>query len=445
MRHITIVLAAQNHITLSHLQQLVRQGIEAALPLPLWVSAEISDLKINRTGHCYLELIEKGDNDAVPRAKVSAAIWRNRFEALSVYFRTSTGSDLAVGMKVLLKVTASYHELYGFSLSVSDIDPAYTLGDMQAKLRQTIEALRADGVWDMNRECEMPMVCQRLAVISSATAAGYRDFCNELGACNYHFEVTLFEAVMQGFGAEESIIAALEMVADRCDEFDAVVIIRGGGATTDLSCFNSYAVCSYIAQFPLAVVTGIGHDKDQSIADMVAHTALKTPTAVADFFAAQAESTDALLDELNVRLAGLCTTLFAVQNQRLLILGHATSEGCSRVARGVEMRLQSLGERLQMMAKEELRRGNEHLERQTLALGDQSRLCIERLGAKLSTFSEIVAANDPERVLSHGYSIVRIGGRAVSNIDQANIGDEAEVSVTGGTMNVKITDICKKS
>ena len=424
---------------------MVKQGIEAALPLPLWVSAEISDLKVNRSGHCYLELIEKGEHDAVPRAKVTAAIWRARYEALSIYFRTTTGSDLAVGMKVLLKVSASYHELYGFSLTVSDIDPNYTLGDMQARLRQTIEALRADGVWDMNRECPMPMVCQHLAVISSATAAGYRDFCNELAACGYRFEVTLFEAVVQGFGAEESIMGALERIAERLEEFDAVVIIRGGGATTDLACFNSYAVCSHIAQFPLPVVTGIGHDKDQSIADMVSHTSLKTPTAVADFFAAQAESTDALLDELYTQLTTVCTNRLTAENQRLTLLGHATSEGCMRVARGVEVRLQALGERLRMLASESIRRQGEGLDRQSQTLGDFARLGIERQSTRLAALTEVVAANDPKRILSHGYSILRIGGRAISTTEQVKVGEEAEVSLADGTMNVKITDIWKKS
>ncbi len=424
---------------------MVKQGIEAALPLPVWVSAEISDLKVNRSGHCYLELIEKGEHDSVPRAKVTAAIWRNRFEVLSTYFRTTTQSDLAVGMKVLLKVTASYHELYGFSLTVSDIDPNYTLGDMQARLRQTIEALRADGVWDMNRECEMPMVCQRLAVISSATAAGYRDFCNELASCGYRFEVTLFEAVVQGLGAEESIIGALERIADRAEEFDAAIIIRGGGATTDLSCFNSYAVCSHIAQFPLPVVTGIGHDKDQSIADMVAHTSLKTPTAVADFFAMQAESADAQLDELSMRLTTACTAFFTTENQRLMMLGHATSEGCIRVARGVEVRLQSLGERLELLSREVIRRQSEWLDRQGDSIREAARLSFERQTTRLEALAGVVAANNPERILSHGYSIIRIGGRAISNTDQVQIGDQAEVSVANGTMNVTITDIWKKS
>lgn len=434
-----------DHITLSQLQQLVRQSIENALPLPVWMSAEVSDLKVNRSGHCYLELIEKGDNDAIPRAKASAVVWRNRWEALAVWFASSTGAPLSVGMKVLVRVSPSYHELYGFSLVISDIDPTYTLGDMQAQRQQTIDALRADGVWDMNRECVMPTVCQRLAVVSSATAAGYRDFCNELGAYPYRFDVTLFEAVVQGHGAEESITAALSAVAERCEEFDAVVIIRGGGSTTDLACFNSYLVCSYIAQFPLPVVTGIGHDKDQSVADMVAHTALKTPTAVADFFVSQAAEVDARLGELDHLLRVAVDNALSAEQTRLTVVSHATSEGCARVARDVEVRLQTLGERLAMMSREVFMRQGERLERYDEGLRNATAVLVERCAAQLDSLSGVVAANDPERILAHGFSIVRVGGAALRSVTDATIGEVAEVRLADGTMNVKITDIWKKS
>lgn len=434
-----------DHITLGQLQQLVRQSIESALPLPVWVSAEVSDIKVNRSGHCYLELIEKGEGDAIPRAKANAVVWRNRWEALAVWFASSTGAPLAVGMKVLVKVSPSYHELYGFSLVISDIDPTYTLGDMQAQRQQTIDSLRADGVWDMNRECVMPTVCQRLAVVSSATAAGYRDFCNELGAYPYRFDVTLFEAVVQGHGAEESITAALSAAAERYEEFDAVVIIRGGGSTTDLACFNSYLVCSYIAQFPLPVVTGIGHDKDQSVADMVAHTALKTPTAVADFFASQAASVDARLAELDHLLRVSVDNALNSERTRLTVAGHATSEGCARVARDVEVRLQRLGERVALLSREIFTRQGERLTRYDEGLRNASSVLMERFASQLDSFAGVVAANDPQRILSHGFSIVRVGGKALKSVGQVQKGETAEVSLADGTMNVKITDIWKKS
>ena len=275
------------HITLQQLQQRIKGTIEQALPLPVWVAAEISELKVNYSGHCYLELVEKSDqpsarsNAAIPKAQARAVIWRSQYQMISAYFRATTGRTLEAGMKILAKVTVNYHELYGLSLQISDIDPAYTMGEVEREKQLTIEQLKADGVWDMNREQTLPLPVQRVAVVSSASAAGYRDFMQELKASAYSLRTTLFEAVMQGQAAEDSLCEALEQVAERMEEFDVVVIIRGGGSVSDLSCFNSYRLCSYVAQFPLPVITGIGHDKDTSVADMVAHTPLKTPPAVA--------------------------------------------------------------------------------------------------------------------------------------------------------------------
>ncbi len=265
------------HITLSELQRLVKETLHERFALPVWVSAEISEVKVNYSGHCYLELIEKGGDNGVPLAQSRAVIWRTAYSRIAGYFEAETGQRLAAGIKILAKVAVNYHELYGFSLQITDIDPAYTLGDMQRQRQQTIDCLHKEGVWDMNREVGMPAVVQRIAIVSSANAAGYQDFCKEIGKSPYRFRLTLFDAFMQGAAAEESIVAALCAVADRMEEFDAVVIIRGGGSASDLNCFNAYRLCTHVAQFPLPVLTGIGHDKDTSVADMVAHTALKNP------------------------------------------------------------------------------------------------------------------------------------------------------------------------
>ena len=237
----------------------------------------------------------------------------------------------------------------------------------------------------------------------------------------------------------------MEAIAEREEEFDAVVIIRGGGSTSDLACFNSYAVCSCIAQFPLPVVTGIGHDKDQSVADFVAHTSLKTPTAVADFFGGQAERLDARLDELGERLTAGCEALLTARRQHLMILGHATSEGCLRVARGVELRLQMMGERISLLCTQMLKRCAEQTELKATQLGEGTARLIEQNSTRLRSLGEVVAAHSPERVLAHGFSIVRVGGKALSSVERAEIGGTAEVSLADGTLNVKITDICKKS
>ena len=235
--------APVQHITLSELQRHIKQALEGALPLPVWVVAEVSELKVNYSGHCYLELVEKSEpargGTPIPRAQARAVIWRQQYAMLSAYFEAETGSRLAAGMKILAKVLVSYHELYGLSLQITDLDASYTLGEVERQKQMTIAQLQADGVWDMNREQELPLLTQRVAIVSSAAAAGYRDFCNELQQGGYAFRTTLFDAVVQGQAAEESICAALAAVAERQEEFDVVVIIRGGGSASDLSCFNS--------------------------------------------------------------------------------------------------------------------------------------------------------------------------------------------------------------
>ena len=288
------MIAAQ-YITLSELQRRVRQVLEERFALPLWVSAEIAEVKVNYSGHCYLELVEKGEGDGVPKAQARAVIWRSQYARIAAYFEAETGQRLAAGMRILAKATVNYHELYGFSLQLLDVDPAYTLGDMERQRQQTIARLQAEGVWEMNRQQAMPAVVQRIAVVSSSRAAGYQDFCNELAKSPYRFCLTLFDAVVQGAAAEDSIVDALSRIAAAGEAFDAVVMIRGGGSSSDLNCFNAYRLCNHVAQFPLPVVTGIGHDKDTSVADLVAHTALKTPTAVAAWLVERMAQADGYL------------------------------------------------------------------------------------------------------------------------------------------------------
>lgn len=272
-------------LTLLDLQRMVRSTLEGRFANPLWVSAEISELKVNRSGHCYLNLVEKGATDGAPRAEARAVIWRSAYSMIAAKFMAATGATLTNGIRVLVRVVVTYHEIYGFSLQIVDLDASYTLGDIERRRRETIAQLQEDGVWDMNRELELSRPTLRIAVVSSATAAGYRDFMNELARTSYRYRITLFESLMQGEMAEQSIIRALTDIAAREEEFDAVAIIRGGGSVSDLALFDSYLIASYVAQFPLPVFTGIGHDKDISVTDMVAHTMCKTPTAVATLLA----------------------------------------------------------------------------------------------------------------------------------------------------------------
>lgn len=402
--------------------------------MPVWVAAEISELKVNYSGHCYIELVEKADEPAatsprggrasssVPRAQARAVIWRSQHAMLSAYFEAETGSKLAAGMKILAKVLVSYHELYGLTLQIVDLDASYTLGEVQRQRQMTIKRLQADGVWDMNRETAMPMLVQRIAVVSSASAAGYRDFMNELRSSGYAFRTELFDAVVQGAAAEESVTAALSAIAERAEEFDAVAMIRGGGSATDLSCFDSYLICSYVAQFPLPVITGIGHDKDTSVADMVAHKALKTPTAVAAWLTDRMARIEAWLDESARRLHDTAVT--TTRNERL---------------------------RLERLASDTAREGSMYVERCRSALGllreqtAAAALRIVEIGrARLEAADGLVEGHSPQRIMRMGFAVVRSGGRALLSTEGLRAGERIEVELCDGALDADITSIKAK-
>ena len=300
-------------LKLSELNGLVKKTVGEAFTAPVWVIGEISELKTNRSGHCYLNLIEKEENGDAIVAQARATIWSYTYRMLRPFFESTTGQQLTEGLKVLLSVSVEFHELYGYSLNIRDIDPTYTLGDMARRRREIIARLQSEGVAEMNKELDLPLVPQKIAIISSSTAAGYQDFVDQLtnNQAGYHFDLKLFPAIMQGNQAETSIIEALEQIYLYENFFDAVVIIRGGGSQADLSCFDNYNLAYFITQFPLPVITGIGHEKDDSIVDMVAHTRLKTPTAVAEFLISGVAQFDLHIDELNRQFIEIVTDLIA--------------------------------------------------------------------------------------------------------------------------------------
>ncbi|MBO7495070.1 MAG: exodeoxyribonuclease VII large subunit, partial [Salinivirgaceae bacterium] len=286
-------------ISLFELLNNVKTELKTAFQTPVWVVAEIIELNQNRMGHCYLELAEKDPDSDRMIAKTKATIWAGVYTRLAPYFESVTGEQLRVGMKVLVRVTVEMHELYSFSLNVLDIDAQYTLGDIAQQRAKIIAQLTADGVIDMNKQLELPLVVQRIAVISSDSAAGWGDFKNQLddNDYGYKFETELFTALMQGDGAPASIIAALNAIFNRIDDFDAVAILRGGGSKSDLSCFDNYELAYNAAQFPLPIITGIGHERDDSVLDLVANTRLKTPTALAAFVIDRAADFEHYIDE----------------------------------------------------------------------------------------------------------------------------------------------------
>ena len=409
-------MAESQHITLRELQRRVKSALEGQFALPVWVSAEISEIKVNYSGHCYLELVEKGGDNGVPTAQARAVVWRSHYPRISGYFEAETGQRLAAGIKILAKVLVSYHELYGFSLQITDIDPSYTLGDMERQRQQTIAQLQQDGVWEMNREVPMPTVVQRIAIVSSANAAGYQDFCKELGKSPYRFELTLFDAFMQGAAAEESIVEALCNVATNLEKFDAVVLIRGGGSRSDLNCFNAYRLCAHVAQFPLPVVTGIGHDKDTSVADMVAHTALKTPTAVAGWLVERMTEVDGWLDYAALQLHDTTTAAM-----------HAS-----------EVRLERLSGEVRRLSSELLTRQSLRLEHFTGLLPDAARDFLTRQTTRLENAAELIAGRSPERILRLGFAVVRSGGKAVTSAAAVAAGERIEIEVSDGKINATV-------
>ena len=424
-----MTVSADKHISLSQLQQRIKSVIEQGLPLPLWVVAEIAECKVNYSGHCYLELIEKADatdsraTSSVPRAQARAVIWRSQYAMLSAYFESQTGSRLAAGMKILAKVTVSYHELYGLSLQITDLDPSYTLGEVERQKQLPSRRLQADGGGECNREVEMPLLVQRRAVVSSATAAGYRDFCQELQQSPYAFRHELVEAVMQGAVAEESVCAALSAIAEREDEFEAVIIIRGGGSTSDLSCFNSYRICSYVAQFPLPVITGIGHDKDVSVVDMVAHSPLKTPTAVAAWLNERMATLEGKIEEAAQLLTDMARSKTSAEQLRI--------ERWAGYLRELSQQLCERHRSRMMLLHEQLRSAVERV--------------IERESSRLQLATEVVEAHNPKSILRRGFAIVRIKGQATPSTDSVSSGDMIDIELTDGNLQAEVKRIIKNN
>ena len=398
------------------LNRLVRESIECEMPEEYWVEAELSECRESR-GHCYMELIQKDEQTATPVAKASAKCWANKWLAIRPYFERTTGQALHAGMKVLLQVYPQFHEAYGFSWIVNDIDPTYTIGDMARKRQEIIKKLKDEGVFDLQKELQLPLFCQHIAVISSQTAAGYGDFCNQLADNPYgfQFETQLFPAIMQGEGVEQSIIDALERIYNT--DFDCVVIIRGGGATSDMSGFDTLALAENVANFPIPIITGIGHDRDESILDMVSHTRVKTPTAAAAL----------LIDHLKVVL----DTLIDSQNRITRYMQQRLTALKSQLAT-----IQELIPRIFPVIKAQQEAKLNTIEQKLPLLASQ-RLTTEH--HRLELISEKLKDLDPTLLLARGYSITLHNGKAVKDATTLHEGDEIETRLAKG----KITSVVK--
>ena len=388
----------EEKLTLLELQEKIKRGIEGAVPGAVWVTAEIGELNNHYSGHCYLDLIDYKEGSRGVAAKARGVIWSNVYRMLKPYFETTAGVRLEKGLNVLFKAQVSFSPIYGLSLNILDIDPAFTVGELELRRQKTIEKLKADGCMDMNSALQLPALPRRIAVVSAETAAGYRDFMKQLhnNENGFKFYTELFAAQMQGDDAPQSIISALERIAERSDEFDVAIIIRGGGAAMDMVCFDDYNLAINIAQFPLPVITGIGHDHDFHIADMVAHTWLKTPTAVADFFVGLFVEQEQYIMYLFQRISLTLTQKISAERQKLALLHNGMVQGAANLV-------------------------------------SNGRRTLEMLQLRIN-------AADPAKILGNGFAIVAVDGKRAS-ADDIRAGSRVRMVLADGTVEFVVGEV----
>ena len=409
-------MASERTFTLLELNRMVRETIERQMDGKYWVEAELSDL--HDRNHCYMELVENDPFGPTPLAKARAVCWANRWTALRSKFERQTQQQLRPDIKVRMMVTPTFHEAYGFAYQVSDIDPDYTLGDIVRKRMEIIRQLKEAGIFDLQRELVLPRFAQRIAVISSAQAAGYGDFCHQIDDNSYglSFSHELFAAIMQGEQVEQSVIAALDRINARIDEFDVVVIIRGGGATTDMSGFDTLALAENVANFPLPIITGIGHDRDECILDMVSYMRVKTPTAAAAF----------LIDHLSEVYTALVSA----------------RERISRIAERhlayEKMRLKQLADRIPTLFALTRERQTKRIDALAHRLDSAATQRLERERHRLQLVAQRAQAQDPIHILRRGYSITLHNGHALRSGDELADGDIIETRLEQGTLKSEI-------
>lgn len=470
----------EQQLSLFELQRQVKGSLDDTFAMPVWVKAEISEMTVNRSGHCYLDLVETEQGTDTVIARCRATIWSYTFRMLKPYFETTTGQVFTEGLKVLLHAKVEYHEVYGFSLNIRDIDPVYTLGDMAWQRREIIRRLEEDGVLEMNKELELPLVPQRIAIISSPTAAGLQDFVDQLhnNPHKFVFYTKLFPAVMQGNEAPGSITKALELIFEYEEMFDAVAIIRGGGAQIDLACFDNYELAFNVAQFPLPVITGIGHDKDDTVIDLVAHTRMKTPTAVAEFLITGALQFSQQLNELEKhftelvndqleenknrlndaadQLNNLVNQMIVSQQNRLNIariqltnrseaflknqfsdLKQISAIANNQTHRFVTRQnhlLEQSGNKLNFAFRQQVLKNKSLLQQFQNLIKFRSIETIKTEKKNLNSIQEKLRLVDPQNILKRGYSLTMLNGKILKSAQLVKEGDLLETRLSDGTV-----------
>lgn len=422
-------------LTLFELNSLVRDVLETTLDSLFWVEAELSEAREVR-GHCYMELVQKDIFSATPIARASAKCWKQRWQVLRPKFEGVTGQPLRAGMKVMLQVAVSFHEAYGFAWIVQDIDPTYTMGDMARKRLEIIRQLRQEGVLDMQKELTIPMFAQRVAVISSESAAGYGDFYSQLSNNDYGFKFypRLFAAVMQGERVEQSVVAALNEINRHADDFDVVVIIRGGGATADLSGFDTLELAENVANFPLPIITGIGHERDESILDMVSNTRVKTPTAAAAVLIDNLVAVLSCINDYERRVALRVKQVMDKERRRLDRSAERVPMLFSLVKTRQEARLDRLMSRMVSLVNHNVSTAGHRLQLASANLLPLVERRLERANNELGRLEFRLKALDPQLILRRGYSITLLDNKAVRHADQLKCGDHIVTRLEHGSV-----------
>lgn len=446
--------------SLFELNRMVSNVVTRSMSDTYWVAAEISELRVAVNGHCYLEFVQKDEYSGSLIAKARGNIWKNNFAGIRMAFERATGQSLTAGIKVLVCVSVAFHEMYGYSLTVLDIDPTYTLGDLERRRREILQQLEEDGVISLNKELPLPRIIRRVAVISSPTAAGYGDFCNQLEQSGFAFKVQLFPAMMQGDRVEQSVIAALDRIALEADQWDVVAIIRGGGASTDLNGFDTYLLAANIAQFPLPVLSGIGHERDETIVDYVAHTRLKTPTAVAVFLIDSRHNEVAVLHELEERMIRVVQETVVRERRQLDDMMRRFKIGATQTLADERRTFDSMAHRFELAAthytgnqREELYKLSARLEVQLhRTLSDhvqQLSLYPQRLRNAVDRyfmqeqhrqelFGQSIKLAGPERILSLGFSMTLKNGKPVCLAEQLHSGDTITTLFKDGEVTSRV-------
>ena len=427
-------------LSLYQLNQLIKESLRKVIPTTIWLRAEIHNITTNYSGHCYLDLIEKGENSDQIIAKQRATIWASTYKLLAYKFYSATGGTLQAGMNILVEVSVEFHELYGMSLNVRDIDPTYTLGELQRRRLEVIQRLKNRGLIDKNKQLPMPRLVQRIAVISSPTAAGYADFVHQLqnNPHGFAYSVTLFPAIMQGPQTEESILSALDKIINfqlSTFSFQLVVIIRGGGATSDLQAFDSEALAERCANFPLPVITGIGHLRDETILDLVAHKNLKTPTAVAEYIISHTLELDMDLLALGDRIQKSVILRLEQEKNLLTSLSAYIPQYALRLLASSDSKLTSLQHRVELKTTDLIAKNRLLLDRKSDQLSVLVNQQLQQQQNNLKLIETKLQLLDPQQLLKKGYSFTTHNGKLVTSITQLTPGDTITTTLADGTID----------